>query len=67
MDGRLGEETFTGTYKAGELKLAGEHYAAEAGYTSVMRISGKIVDGKIKGTATWGDYDLTFTAVKSTE
>ena len=65
VEGKLGSESFTGTFQNGELKLEGEHYADEAGYKSLMKITGKLVDGKLKGEASWDTYDLTFTATKT--
>lgn len=61
---KMGEETFKGTFKDGKLKLDGNHYADEAGYTAEFKINGKLADGKLAGTATWDTYDLTFTATR---
>ena len=61
---KMGESTLKGTFKDNKLEISGEHYAEEAGYTAEFKIKGELVDGKIKGTATWDTYDLTFTATK---
>jgi hypothetical protein len=65
VEAKLGEEPFTGTFKNGELTMEGDHYVDEAGYKSLMKIFGKLADGKLKGTASWDTYDLTFTATKA--
>ncbi len=65
IDAKLGSEPFTGTFKDGDLNMEGEHFVDQLGYKSLMKISGKLADGELKGTATWDTYDLTFTAAKA--
>lgn len=61
---KIGEDTFKGAFKDNKLELAGDLYADEAGYTAEFKIKGELAEGKLKGTATWDTYDLTFTATK---
>ena len=60
----LDQEQYTGTFKDGALELTGEHTAPEAGYAAKLTLTGKLEDGRLKGTATWDTYDLTFEATR---
>jgi hypothetical protein len=60
-----GEEVYKGTYHDGTLEITGEHFAMEAGYKATLKLSGKPAGDKIEGTASWGDYQLTFTATRA--
>ena len=64
VTGKMNDEIYTGTFKAGQLELSGKHHASETGYADELKISGKLEDGKLEGTATWGQYSLAFTAAK---
>ncbi len=65
VSGKHGEEALTGSYKAGTLELQGEHYAEEAGYKALLKLTGKLEGGKLKGTGLWDTYNLTFEAAKA--
>jgi hypothetical protein len=58
------QEEYTGTFTDGVLELTGEHAAPEAGYTSKLKLTGKLEDGRLKGSATWDYYTLTFEATR---
>lgn len=53
------DETFSGTLKDGELKLSGDHYVDEVGYSATIELSGTLDGDTIKGTATWDTYEVT--------
>ncbi len=55
----------TGTTDGTTLSVEGKFYAAEAGYSSTLKIEGKLEDGKLSGRATWDVYAMTFTATRS--
>ena len=46
----------TGSFDDGELKLAGEFYVMEAGYTSKLDMTVSMQGEQLKGTATWDIY-----------
>ena len=62
VSAKLGEETFKGTFKNGQIEMEGDHYADEAGYTSTLKISCKLEGKQIKGTATWDTFELSVVA-----
>jgi hypothetical protein len=59
---KMGVTELKGTFKDGELKLKGEHYADEAGYKAELTFTGKFDGDKIKGDASWDAYEMTFVA-----
>ena len=65
VTGKIGETALKGTYQDGKLELKGNVYSSEGGYTAELRISGKLEDDQITGTAVWDTYQMTFTAKRA--
>jgi len=63
----MGETELSGTYKDGLLELSGEHYAADAGYTSTLTIKGHVEDGELKGDWVWSEYSSVFAGSRPAE
>ena len=59
------KEPVTGTFKDGQLSLAGTVYSSEAGDAASFQLNGTLSDGELKGTGMWGEHQLTFTARKA--
>ena len=51
-----GQHTFDGTFRDGKLKLKGDYYVAEAGYSAPLDMDIELADDKLKGSATWDQY-----------
>lgn len=51
-----------GTIKGGKLTLAGKLYSQEAGEEGDFQLNGTVTGEQIKGTASWQDHGMTFTA-----
>jgi hypothetical protein len=45
--------------------MSGEIYSAEGGYSATLRVVGKVKGDTIKGSATWGLFEMSFTAKRS--
>ena len=58
--GTIGSDVLTGTLKDNQLKLSGDYYIAEVGYSSTFDVSVELVEGKLKGSATWDVYSADF-------
>ncbi len=54
--GNVGEALFSGTYMDGNLKLTGDYYVMEAGYTSKLDLDVRLDGDQLKGTAAWDVY-----------
>jgi hypothetical protein len=65
---RLGPEAkgnITGTFKDGRLTLSGPMYSAEAGQEGAFKLDGSLTSGELKGTASWNEHTITFTAKRA--
>lgn len=51
-----GQYTFDGTFRDGKLKLKGDYYVAEAGYSAPLDMDIQLEDDKLTGSATWDQY-----------
>lgn len=58
------KEPIPGTFKDGELKLNGKLFSAEAGMDGEFKLSGKLEGEQLKGSASWEEHQMTFTATK---
>ena len=56
---------FQGTFKDGRLEFSGNFYSAEAGYSAVLKVEGRLTDGQLSGNGTWDQYAMTFTATRA--
>jgi len=63
----MGETELSGTFKGGLLELSGEHYAADAGYTSTLTIKGRVENGELKGEWVWSEYSSVFAGTRPEE
>ncbi len=54
--GHVGETVLTGNYVDGNLRLKGDYYVIEAGYTSKLDMTIKLEGDQLKGKATWDMY-----------
>jgi hypothetical protein len=59
------KEPVTGTFRDGKLSLAGSVYSSEAGDAAEFHLEGTLADGELKGTAAWGEHQMTFAAKKA--
>lgn len=55
-------QTLRGTFSDGRLQVEGKFYSAEAGYSSTLKVEGRLEDGVLKGSGSWDQYGMTFTA-----
>ena len=46
------------------VSLEGKLYAAEAGYSSTLKVNATVSGGKLKGRGTWDQYGMTFTGTR---
>jgi len=51
-----GDTKFTGTWIAGELRLSGDFFVPEAGYTAPLDMTIRVDDDKLTGWATWDQF-----------
>ena len=54
--GHVGETVLSGTYVDGSLKLKGDYYVVEAGYTSKLDMDIRLDGEQLTGRATWDMY-----------
>jgi len=54
--GHVGDAVFSGSFDDGKLRLAGEFYVMEAGYTSKLDMTVSMQGEQLKGTASWDIY-----------
>ena len=62
--GMVGEEPFSGTYTDGELKLSGDYYVPEAGYSAELNMDIRLEDDQLTGTATWDQFSADVSATR---
>jgi hypothetical protein len=55
----------TGTLSGDEFSVSGKLYSAEAGVEGDFRMSGKVAEGRLTGTASWQEHTMTFTAQRA--
>lgn len=58
-------QEFKGTFAKNEFAFEGAFYAAEAGYSSTLKVKGKLDGDVLKGSGTWDAYSMTFEAKRS--
>ncbi|MDH4073580.1 MAG: hypothetical protein OEV41_10810 [Gammaproteobacteria bacterium] len=51
-----GPHTFNGTFRDGSLKLKGDYYVAEAGYSAILDMDVRMEEERLSGSATWDQY-----------
>lgn len=51
-----GKTEFTGTWIDGELRLSGDFFVPEAGYTATLDMTIRVDDDKLTGSATWDQF-----------
>ena len=56
---------YKGTFAGNELTFEGKFYSAEAGYSSTLKVKGKLEGDVLKGSGTWDAYSMTFEAKRS--
>jgi hypothetical protein len=56
-----GDHTFEGTYRDGSLKLTGDYYVPEAGYSAELDMEMELQDDQLKGSATWDQFSARAT------
>ena len=61
MDG----QDLPGTFRDGQLEIAGELYSSEAGYAATFKLSGKMEGDKLVGKGSWDTYQMTFEASRA--
>ena len=59
------KEPITGTFRDGKLSLTGHVYSSEAGEAADFHLDGSLSNEELKGTAAWGEHQMTFTARKA--
>ena len=59
------KDPITGTFSDGKLSLSGRVYSSEAGDAADFRLDGTLSGDELKGTAAWGEHQMTFTARKA--
>lgn len=57
-------QVLKGTIVGEQINLEGKLYAAEAGYSSTLKVNATVSDGKLKGRGTWDQYGMTFTGTR---
>ena len=59
-------QAFSGTFEGGKFAVEGRFHAAEAGYASILKVEGTLLeDGTLKGRGSWDAYQMTFTAKRA--
>jgi hypothetical protein len=56
-----GEHTFNGTFRDGSLKLKGDYYVPEAGYSALLDMEMQLEDDQLRGSATWDQFSARAT------
>lgn len=51
-----GDHSFTGTFRDGKLMLKGDYYVPEAGYSAELDMDMRLVDDRLRGSATWDQF-----------
>lgn len=64
LSATMGDAELEGESTDEGFSLSGDSYSPTAGYTALLKVSGKLDDDKLSGDATWNDIPLTFTAVR---
>lgn len=59
------KEPITGTLKDGKLALSGKVFSSEAGTSAEFRLDGVLSGSDLKGTGSWGEHEVVFTARKA--
>lgn len=62
---KTGGAVLEGVFKDNRITVAGEFYAAEAGYSAPLKIEGSLEGDELKGKGSWDQYAMTFTAARS--
>lgn len=57
-----GKTPVDGTFSDNKLNLAGRLYSSEAGTEGAFRLTGTLEGDQLKGTASWEEHEMTFTA-----
>ena len=66
LSAKMGEVELSGTAAEDGFTLAGDYYAAEAGYSGKLSIRGKQEGDKLSGRGSWdAEHTLSFTAVRT--
>lgn len=60
-----GPHTFSGTFRDGELRLQGEYYVPEAGYSAVLDMNAQLVEDRLVGSASWDQYSADVTGTRA--
>lgn len=58
------KEPIKGTIEGSRLKLSGKLYSPEAGSEGKFELEGAIDGAKMKGTSSWEEHSMTFTATR---
>lgn len=56
-----GEHTFNGTFRNGNLRLAGDYYVEEAGFSAELDMEMRYEDNQLRGSATWDQFSARAT------
>lgn len=56
-----GGSDFTGTWEDGELKLAGDFFVPEAGYSAELNMTVRVEGDRLRGIATWDQFEADVT------
>jgi len=56
-----GEHTFEGTYRDGSLRLKGDYYVPEAGYSALLDMEMQLEGDQLRGSATWDQFSARAT------
>lgn len=56
---------YKGTFAENEFSFEGKFYSAEAGYSSTLKVKGRLEGDVLKGSGTWDAYSMTFEAKRS--
>ena len=54
-----------GTFAENRLNLTGKLYSSEAGQEGDFRLKGVLEGDQLKGTASWDEHEMTFTAKRA--
>jgi hypothetical protein len=57
-----GKTPVEGAFSDNKLNLAGNLYSSEAGADGAFRLAGTLEGDQLKGTASWNEHEMTFTA-----
>lgn len=58
------KEPIKGTIEGSRVKLSGKLYSPEAGSEGKFELDGTIDGAKMKGTSSWEEHSMTFTATR---